>query len=146
MIKTSGSNWLAARYRLTLVSIKNILFYNESRYLLLLTEFPEKCTLGIFLRLLFLTQSYELLLLFSESRYLLLLTENYGALTILQQKIFTMDNAVVIFGSSFPSDQEYTQVFVMLLKIRELELGFSVLCVCLMVFNTIFNNISVISW
>ncbi|XP_071137099.1 E3 ubiquitin-protein ligase rnf213-alpha-like [Mytilus edulis] len=46
----------------------------------------------------------------SESRYLLLLTENYGALTVLQQKIFTMDNAVVIFGSSFPSDQEYTQV------------------------------------
>jgi hypothetical protein len=54
----------------------------------------------------------ELLPLFSESRYLLLLTENYGALTILQQKIFTMDNAVVIFGSSFPSDQEYTQVIV----------------------------------
>ena len=98
------------------------------------------------MRLLYLTQSYELLLLFSESRYLLLLTENYGALTILQQKMFTMDNAVVIFGSSFPRDQEYTQVFVMLLKIRELELGFSVLCVCLMVFNTIFNNISVISW
>ncbi|XP_063404431.1 E3 ubiquitin-protein ligase rnf213-alpha-like [Mytilus trossulus] len=45
----------------------------------------------------------------SESRYLLLLTENYGALTILQQKI-SMHNAVVIFGSSFPSDQEYTQV------------------------------------
>ena len=108
-------------------------------------EFLEN-TWGIFLRLLYLTQSYELLLLFSESRYLLLLTENYGALTILQQKMFTMDNAVVIFGSSFPRDQEYTQVFVMLLKIRELELGFSVLCVCLMVFNTIFNNISVISW
>ena len=79
------------------------------------------------MRLLCLTQSYELLLLFSESRYLLLLTENYGALTILQQQIFTMDNAVVIFGSSFPRDQEYTQVFVMLLKIRELELGFSVI-------------------
>ncbi|VDI14180.1 Hypothetical predicted protein [Mytilus galloprovincialis] len=47
---------------------------------------------------------------YSESRYLLLLTENYGALTVLQQKIFTMDTAVVIFGSSFPSDQEYTQV------------------------------------
>ncbi|XP_063403574.1 E3 ubiquitin-protein ligase rnf213-alpha-like [Mytilus trossulus] len=47
---------------------------------------------------------------YSESRYLLLLTENYGALTVLQQKIFTMDNTVVIFGSSFPSDQEYTQV------------------------------------
>jgi hypothetical protein len=74
-------------------------------------EFLEN-TWGIFLRLLYLTQSYELLLLFSESRYLLLLTENYGALTILQQKMFTMDNAVVIFGSSFPRDQEYTQVFV----------------------------------
>ncbi|VDI03779.1 Hypothetical predicted protein [Mytilus galloprovincialis] len=46
----------------------------------------------------------------SESRYLLLLTENYGALTILQQKIFSMHSAEVIFGSSFPSDQEYTQV------------------------------------
>ncbi|VDI37174.1 Hypothetical predicted protein, partial [Mytilus galloprovincialis] len=46
----------------------------------------------------------------SETRYMLLLTENYGALTILQQKIFTIENAVVIFGSSFRSDQEYTQV------------------------------------
>ncbi|CAC5415234.1 RNF213 [Mytilus coruscus] len=45
----------------------------------------------------------------SQNRYLLLLTENYGALTILQQAIFSMQNAVVIFGSSFPSDQEYTQ-------------------------------------
>ncbi|CAG2226879.1 RNF213 [Mytilus edulis] len=46
----------------------------------------------------------------SETRYLLLLTENYGDLAILQQKISSMHNAVVIFGSSFPSDQEYTQV------------------------------------
>ncbi|XP_052061725.1 E3 ubiquitin-protein ligase RNF213-like [Mytilus californianus] len=46
----------------------------------------------------------------SETRYLLLLTENYGALTILQQKIFAMENVMVIFGSSFPSDQEYTQI------------------------------------
>ncbi|KAJ8315842.1 hypothetical protein KUTeg_007992 [Tegillarca granosa] len=46
----------------------------------------------------------------SESRYLLLLTENYGALSILQQKILKMHNAITIFGSSFPSDQEYTQV------------------------------------
>ncbi|KAK3585575.1 hypothetical protein CHS0354_036762 [Potamilus streckersoni] len=45
----------------------------------------------------------------SESRYLLLLTENYGALTILQQLIPT-NNIITIFGSSFPSDQEYTQV------------------------------------
>ncbi|XP_061169263.1 E3 ubiquitin-protein ligase RNF213-like isoform X1 [Saccostrea echinata] len=46
----------------------------------------------------------------SDTRYLLLLTENYGALTVLQQKIQTMKNAITIFGSSFPSDQEYTQV------------------------------------
>ncbi|XP_062591685.1 E3 ubiquitin-protein ligase rnf213-alpha-like, partial [Saccostrea cucullata] len=46
----------------------------------------------------------------SDTRYLLLLTENYGALTVLQQKILTMKNAITIFGSSFPSDQEYTQV------------------------------------
>ncbi|KAK3096790.1 hypothetical protein FSP39_003301 [Pinctada imbricata] len=46
----------------------------------------------------------------SETRYLLLLTENYGALTVLQQKILTINNAITIFGSSFPSDQEYTQV------------------------------------
>ncbi|KAK3585576.1 hypothetical protein CHS0354_036763 [Potamilus streckersoni] len=45
----------------------------------------------------------------SESRYLLLLTENYGALTILQQLIPT-NNIITIFGSSFPKDQEYTQV------------------------------------
>ncbi|KAK3585578.1 hypothetical protein CHS0354_036765 [Potamilus streckersoni] len=46
----------------------------------------------------------------SESRYLLLLTENYGALTILQQLIPAGNNIITIFGSSFPSDQEYTQV------------------------------------
>ncbi|XP_021342051.1 E3 ubiquitin-protein ligase rnf213-alpha-like, partial [Mizuhopecten yessoensis] len=46
----------------------------------------------------------------SESRYLLLLTENYGALTILQQEILKKQKAITIFGSSFPSDQEYTQV------------------------------------
>ena len=49
----------------------------------------------------------------SESRYLLLLTENYGALSILQQQIIAKQNEirpVTIFGSSFPSDQEYTQV------------------------------------
>ncbi|KAK3585590.1 hypothetical protein CHS0354_036776 [Potamilus streckersoni] len=45
-----------------------------------------------------------------DSRYLLLLTENYGALTILQQQILNIQDAIIIFGSSFPSDQEYTQV------------------------------------
>lgn len=49
--------------------------------------------------------------LFSENRYLLILTENYAALPIMQQHLLkTEDNAVVIFGSSFPNDQEYTQV------------------------------------
>ncbi|CAG2186352.1 RNF213 [Mytilus edulis] len=41
---------------------------------------------------------------------MIILLENYGALAILEQNLFTMQNAVVIFGSSFPSDQEYTQV------------------------------------
>ena len=47
----------------------------------------------------------------SENRYLLILTENYAALRIMQQQLLkTSDNAIVIFGSSFPNDQEYTQV------------------------------------
>ncbi|XP_041346956.1 E3 ubiquitin-protein ligase rnf213-alpha-like, partial [Gigantopelta aegis] len=45
----------------------------------------------------------------SESRYLLLLTENYGALGILQQ-LLGQRRVITIFGSSFPKDQEYTQV------------------------------------
>ncbi|VDI38612.1 Hypothetical predicted protein [Mytilus galloprovincialis] len=59
----------------------------------------------------------------SETRYLLLLTENYGALTILQQKIFSMDNAEVVFGSSFPSDQEYTQYYIEFCGERFVDLG-----------------------
>ena len=48
---------------------------------------------------------------YSENRYLLILTENYAALPIMQQHLLrTADDAVVIFGSSFPNDQEYTQV------------------------------------
>ncbi|XP_022806308.1 E3 ubiquitin-protein ligase rnf213-alpha-like [Stylophora pistillata] len=48
---------------------------------------------------------------FSENRYLLILTENYAALPIMQQHLLrTTDDAVVIFGSSFPNDQEYTQI------------------------------------
>ncbi|XP_022783821.1 E3 ubiquitin-protein ligase rnf213-alpha-like [Stylophora pistillata] len=57
-----------------------------------------------------------------ESRYLLVLTENYAALPILKELLRiddepqigdesrTVDEPVVIFGSSFPKDQEYTQV------------------------------------
>ncbi|XP_052808702.1 E3 ubiquitin-protein ligase rnf213-alpha-like isoform X1 [Mya arenaria] len=49
----------------------------------------------------------------SESRYMLLLTENFGALSIIQQLLQTKGNEIrpiTIFGSSFRSDQEYTQV------------------------------------
>ncbi|XP_035771851.1 E3 ubiquitin-protein ligase rnf213-alpha-like [Neolamprologus brichardi] len=46
-----------------------------------------------------------------ESRYLLLLTKNYAALQILQEKIFSHQiRPEIIFGSSFPKDQEYTQI------------------------------------
>lgn len=45
----------------------------------------------------------------SESRYLLILTENYAALGILQQELLNIEDAIIIFGSSFPRDQEYTQ-------------------------------------
>ena len=51
------------------------------------------------------------IIVFSENRYLLILTENYAALGIIQQHLLkTSEDAVVIFGSSFPNDQEYTQV------------------------------------
>ena len=45
-----------------------------------------------------------------ESRYLLLLTKNYAALNIIRQRILNNDDPVIIFGSSFPKDQEYTHV------------------------------------
>ena len=46
-----------------------------------------------------------------ESRYLLVLSENYAALRLLQEQFHNRD-PVVIFGSSFPKDQQYTQVFI----------------------------------
>ncbi len=46
-----------------------------------------------------------------ESRYLLVLTENYAALRLLQEQFHNRD-PVVIFGSSFPKDQQYTQVYI----------------------------------
>ncbi|XP_026523023.1 E3 ubiquitin-protein ligase RNF213 [Notechis scutatus] len=45
-----------------------------------------------------------------ECRYLLVLTENYAALQILQQRFFRDVQPEIIFGSSFPKDQEYTQI------------------------------------
>uniref|UniRef100_A0A8C3XRT9 RING-type E3 ubiquitin transferase n=1 Tax=Chelydra serpentina TaxID=8475 RepID=A0A8C3XRT9_CHESE len=46
-----------------------------------------------------------------ECRYLLVLTGNYAALQILQQAFFAeRQQPEIIFGSSFPKDQEYTQI------------------------------------
>lgn len=46
-----------------------------------------------------------------ECRYLLVLTQNYAALQILQQAFFKGEQQPeIIFGSSFPRDQEYTQI------------------------------------
>ncbi|XP_016116503.1 E3 ubiquitin-protein ligase rnf213-alpha-like, partial [Sinocyclocheilus grahami] len=46
-----------------------------------------------------------------ECRYLLVLTKNYAALRILQQTFFSDQcQPEIIFGSSFPKDQEYTQI------------------------------------
>lgn len=46
-----------------------------------------------------------------ECRYLLVLTKNYAALQILQQTFFSeKGQPEIIFGSSFPKDQEYTQI------------------------------------
>lgn len=49
-------------------------------------------------------------LAFRENRYLLFLTENYSALRILQQKDLIDHDPLVLFGSSFPQDINYTQV------------------------------------
>ncbi|XP_035389185.1 E3 ubiquitin-protein ligase rnf213-alpha-like isoform X2 [Electrophorus electricus] len=46
-----------------------------------------------------------------DCRYLLILTKNFAGLQILQQNFFSDNNLPeIIFGSSFPKDQEYTQV------------------------------------
>ncbi|XP_041073022.1 E3 ubiquitin-protein ligase rnf213-alpha-like isoform X2 [Carcharodon carcharias] len=47
-----------------------------------------------------------------ECRYLLLLTKNFVALQIVLQHVFQDldDKPEIIFGSSFPKDQEYTQI------------------------------------
>jgi len=58
----------------------------------------------------FFNHPYIAIIYFSESRYLLILTENYAALGLLEQELLEMENSVIIFGSSFRRDQEYTQV------------------------------------
>ena len=49
---------------------------------------------------------------FRENRYLLFLTENYSALRILQQTDVIDHDPLVLFGSSFPQDINYTQVII----------------------------------
>ena len=46
-----------------------------------------------------------------------MLTENYAALPIVQQELHKKsEEPVVIFGSNFPKDQEYTQVLTAIKK------------------------------
>lgn len=46
-------------------------------------------------------------------RYLLIMTEEYSALPIIEEMYLKgRDNVNVIFGSSFPKDQEFAQVIV----------------------------------
>ena len=46
-----------------------------------------------------------------NTRYLLVMTEEYAAYDILMQTVLKDRNDIfVIFGSSFPKDQEFTQV------------------------------------
>ena len=45
-----------------------------------------------------------------ESRYMLLLTENYAALNIIRQRVILDEDPVIIFGSGFPKDQEYSHI------------------------------------
>ena len=67
---------------------------------------------------------FGLLFFIRENRYILFLTENYAALDILKNPEYlqlnketgiSSDNQsyqpFILFGSSFPKDKEYTQVF-----------------------------------
>ncbi|CAG0886586.1 unnamed protein product [Cyprideis torosa] len=59
----------------------------------------------------------------TESRYILLLTKNNAALRIIQEQSL-LDSALTIFGSSFPHDQEYTQICLNINRIKiAMELG-----------------------
>lgn len=53
-------------------------------------------------------------LILREGRYLLILTENFAALPRVKQLLLEEDveEPYVIFGSSFPKDQLFTQVLV----------------------------------
>ena len=79
-----------------------------------------------------------------ESRYLLVLTENYAALRLLQGKFHNHD-PVIIFGSSFPKDQQYTQVYFQFLFICMSFRVFKVLPYSLQILNNYRMRLSMIS-
>ena len=47
---------------------------------------------------------------YRENRYLLFVTENNSALRILQAHLLSGETPYIVYGSSFPRDQEYTQL------------------------------------
>ena len=53
-----------------------------------------------------------------ENRYLLFLTENQSALHILRTHLLRDKTPFILYGSSFPKDQEYTQVCMNINKIK----------------------------
>ncbi len=60
----------------------------------------------------------------TETRYILLLTKNNTALKILQEHILQGQDYQIIFGSSFPLDQEYSQICLNINRIKiAMELG-----------------------
>lgn len=63
-----------------------------------------------------------------ESRYILLLTDNFGGLSVLTERLLADRKIVPIFGSSFPSDQEYTKVCTNINRIKVcMEMGQTVI-------------------
>ena len=66
-----------------------------------------------------------------EGRYLLLLTKNNVALRIIQdQGLLDKKRSLVIFGSSFPHDQQYTQICNTIKRIKlAMEVGHTVVLV-----------------
>ena len=65
-----------------------------------------------------------------ETRYILLLTKNNVALRILQEHKLINSDYLIIFGSSFPRDQEYAQICHNINRIKiAMEIGkFVILC------------------
>ena len=54
---------------------------------------------------------FNIIFLYREGRYLLIMTENFAALPRIKQLLLELEKEepYVIFGSSFPKDQLFTQ-------------------------------------